>query len=311
MQPDAWQQWQAFSALLAPGAPASAPGHAHNGGSSFAPFAKLAERFNAAARAYLDGTANASMPAAAEAARTFGDFLRELCTDIPLPWNLSGGGSGGSGAAPVFAMHSPALGATRELQLRAQRMADAWRRSEEAQRRLQRIGADALREAATSFASRLASSPPPAPIPEALHTLYGTWIDCAEDAFSRAAHSEPFCSALAEYVNAGSEWRKDLQAGVEHSAKLLDLPTRSEINTLTQRLRAAENELRALQQERAPKAAPDKPKRAAGEPKRAAGEPKRAAGKSKRRRPVGEPKRQVSKPKRAVSKPKRAGKAKS
>ncbi len=92
-----------------------------------------------------------------------------------------------------------------------------------------------------------ASAPQPATAPSAavLHQLYGTWIDCAEDAYSRAAHSEPFCTALAEYVNASSEWRKELQASVEHSAKLLDLPTRSEINTLTQRLIAVEHELRA------------------------------------------------------------------
>ncbi len=34
---------------------------------------------------------------------------------------------------------------------------------------------------------------------------------------------------------------RELQASVEHWAKLLDLPTRSEINTLTQRLTAVEH----------------------------------------------------------------------
>jgi hypothetical protein len=253
MQPDPWHQWQAFSALFtsaAPGATGAAPG----GPSSFAPFADLTERFNAAARAYFDGAANAPAPKAADAARGFGDALRELFSNIQLPWNLNGGANGGS-APPMFAINSPALGATRELQLRAQRIAEAWRHIEEAQRRLQRIGADAVREAAATFTTRLAASPAPAPSAEVLHKLYGTWIDCAEDAYSRAAHSEPFCTALAEYVNASSEWRKELQASVEHSAKLLDLPTRSEINTLTQRLIAVEHELRARHEETRPKAA--------------------------------------------------------
>jgi hypothetical protein len=249
MQPDPWGAWQAFSALFTPGT--SPSGSAHNT-SSFAPFADLSERFNAAARAYFDGASQREAPAAAAAARSFGDSLRELFSDIQLPWNLRGGAGGGS-APPLFGTASPALGATRESQLRAQRMAEAWRRIEEAQRRLQRIGADAVREAAATFASGLAGAPQ-TPSAEVLHKLYGTWIDCAEDAYSRAVHGEPFCTALADYVNASSEWRKELQAGVEHSAKLLDLPTRSEINTLTQRLMAVEQELRALREQRRPKA---------------------------------------------------------
>ena len=251
MQPDPKALLQAFSALFSSVA-AAAPGAAQ-GASSFAPFADLTERFTAAARAYFDGAANAQAPAAADAARTFGDSLRELFSDIQLPWNLSGAANGSSPS--MFAMKSPALGASREDQLRAQRIAEAWRRIEEAQRRLQRIGADAVREAAATFATRLGASPATAPSAAVLHQLYGTWIDCAEDAYSRAAHSEPFSTALADYVNASSEWRKELQASVEHSAKLLDLPTRSEINTLTQRLIAVERELRALKQAAPPKKA--------------------------------------------------------
>jgi hypothetical protein len=253
VQPDPGAPWQAFIAQFTSAA-REATGAAPGGPSSFAPFADLTERFNAAARSYFDGAANAPAPAAAAAAaRGFGDALRELFSNIQLPWNLSGGD--GSSAPPMFAMNSPALGASREFQLRAQRIAQAWRRIEEAQRRLQRIGADAVREAAATFTARLAASAAPAPSAEVLHKLYGTWIDCAEDAYSRAAHSEPFSSALAEYVNASSEWRKELQASVEHSAQLLDLPTRSEINTLTQRLIAVEHELRARHEVTRPKTA--------------------------------------------------------
>jgi len=247
VQPDPAKQWQSFAALFTSGAPVS-PGSLASGASAFAPFAELTERFNAAARAYLDGAANAPAPAAAAAARTFSDSLRQLFSDIQLPGNLGSG----IGASSPPAMNSPALGPTRESQLRAQRIAEAWRRIEAAQRQLQRIGADAVREAAAAFASGLAASTPLQPSAEVLHKLYGTWIDCAEDAYSRAVHGQAFCTALAEYVNASSEWRKELQASVEHSAKQLDLPTRSEINTLTQRLTAVEHELRALRQQRKP-----------------------------------------------------------
>jgi hypothetical protein len=249
LQSDPWQQWQAFAALFVKGAAAPRAARGPADASSFAPFTDVAERFAAAARTYFDA-ANAPPPAPADAAHIFTDSLREMFADFQ-PWNLGVGASAGPGSVPpVFTPNSPALGATREHQQRWQRIADAWRRLEEAQRRLQRIGSDALREAAATFASRLAASRPPAANPEALHKLYGAWIDCAEDAYGRAAHSEPFCGALAECVNASSEWRRELQASVEHSAKLLDLPTRSEINTLTQRVKSLEEDVRVLRRVR-------------------------------------------------------------
>jgi len=262
LQPDPWQQWQAFAALFTPGATVPQAGAARAGAPPTAPFADVAERFGVAARAYLDGAANASAssPSLNEGARVFSEHLRDIFADFQLPWSNGAGSGGGFGggfgsASPAFSSNAPALGASREHQQRWQRVADAWRRLDDAQRRLQRLGADALREAAAAFAARLGSASPAAVSPEALRKLYDTWIDCAEDAYARAAHSEPFCNALAEYVNASSECRRDLQAGIEHSAKSFDLPTRSEINTLSLRVKSLEEELRAAREIRKPKAA--------------------------------------------------------
>jgi Poly(R)-hydroxyalkanoic acid synthase subunit (PHA_synth_III_E) len=74
-------------------------------------------------------------------------------------------------------------------------------------------------------------------------------------------------------VNASSQWRRALQTSIEQWAKLLDLPTRSEINTLTQRLKSIEAQLRTS---RAPEAAPKKPR-----PRAATGKPRRGRRKSK------------------------------
>ena len=143
-----------------------------------------------------------------------------------------------------FASEAPALGLTREHQQRAQRAAAAWGRMQEAQRRLQRLWSDTLSEAATAFAAQLRSPSAP-PDAAAFNRLYDTWIDCAEAAYARTAHSDAFCDALADYVNAASSWRLESNAGIEAWAKLLDLPTRSEINTLAQRLRSVEEQMRA------------------------------------------------------------------
>jgi len=246
LQSDPWQQWQALAALFgSPPTPSFAGESERAGSSSFAPGTDFAEHFNAAARAYLDGDTGTAAATPAEAARLFGDRLRDLFANQRPPWNFGTVANTAKGASPPdFSLNAPAFGATREHQLRWQRMTEAWQHLDEAQRRLQRLWSDALREAAATFAARLDQPPPAGGGAAVMRKLYDTWIDCAEGAYFRVAHSAPFCDALADSVNAGSQWQREFQAHIEHSAKLLDLPTRSEINTLLRRLRALEDQLR-------------------------------------------------------------------
>ena len=245
MQDELWRQWQGFAALWNPVTPGAHSSSAGEGNFGFKPFVDAAERFKTAAQSFLATAASGSPPAAAEAAQKFGDFLRDQFADARLPWNAPmGAGAGNSAQQPSWS-DWPALGPMREHQQRWQRMAEAGRRVDEAQRRLQRLWSDALRQAAVDFAARLRAPLPGLADPEPMRKLYDSWIDCAEDAYARIAHGEAFCTAQAELVNAGSEWRQELRGGIEHWAKLLDLPTRSEINTLVQRLRSVEQQLRA------------------------------------------------------------------
>jgi len=251
MENDLWRQWQAFVDLMNPAGNNARPAAAVPPG--FAPFAQAAERFTAAAQTFLDSTAKASTPAAAEAARAFSDFLREQFADFHPPWGAGFGVA--AGAVPAFSADSPALGPNREHQQRWQRAAEAWQRMIDAQRRLQRLWSDALREAAAAFAAKSGQRQEAVVGADALRKLYDTWIDCAEEAYASTAHGEAFCNALTEFVNAGSEWRKELQSSVEHWSKQLDLPTRSEINSLNARLKAVETQLRAARKNRKPPAA--------------------------------------------------------
>jgi class III poly(R)-hydroxyalkanoic acid synthase PhaE subunit len=262
MDHDLWQQWQAFASLWAPATAESQAGFARAAGSGFGPFTEAAERFTAAARSFLDGAANASAPAAGQAAQGFSDFLREQFAAFQMPWSSGVGAGAGRGAPPSTTGDSPAIGASREHQQRWQRMAQAAQRVDDAQRRLQRLWSDVLREAALDFAAKLAPPHPGGLSADALRKLYDTWIDCAEEAYARTSHGEGFCDALAEYVNASSQWRRELQASSEHLAKVLDLPTRSEINTLSRRLKAVEQLLHAAQNKPPPKpASRTRPKR--------------------------------------------------
>jgi hypothetical protein len=256
MENNLWRQWQAFADLMNPAAKARTAAQAAPG---FAPFADAAEHFTVAARAFLDNTAKASAPAG-EAAQTFSDFLREQFADFHPPWGAGFGFS--AGAAPPSSTDSPALGPYREHQQRWQRTAEAWGRMYDAQRRLQRLWSDTLREAAAAFAAQ-SGSPQASPVSaDSLRKLYDTWIDCAEVAYARTARGEAFCSALTEFVNAGNEWRKELQSSVEHWSKQLDLPTRSEVNSLNARLKSMEMQLRAARKDRKPPAVARAVKRA-------------------------------------------------
>jgi hypothetical protein len=223
--------------------------------SIFAPLQGSAARFAAAARKYLEGMQTPG-PAAVEAARAFGDFLRVETTDLfRFPWSptSSSGGGAGTATAPQGVQDLPALGLNREHQLRWQRNADTARRMGDAQHRLQLLWSDALRDAAIAFAARaepacLSTATGSVPGIEALRGLYDSWIDCAEEAYARIAHSDSFINTLADFMNASSAWRKESQASVELWAKALDLPTRSELNTLMRRVNSLEEQLRLVEQ---------------------------------------------------------------
>src|SRR5258708_23131190 len=129
-------------------------------------------------------------PAAVEAARAFGDFLRVETMDFFLfPWSptSSSGGGAGTATAPQGVQDLPALGLNREHQLRWQRHADTGRRMGDAQHRLQLLWSDALRDAAIAFAAR--AEPPPylrtamgsLPGAQTLPGLSHSWTHSPED----------------------------------------------------------------------------------------------------------------------------------
>jgi hypothetical protein len=211
------------------------------------------QAFSDAARSYLTAATQASQPGAAQ---QFSDFLREQFASYSQPWGSVGAWQPWAAAAappgaPAGASEAPAFGPTREHQQRARRMSEAQQRMEAAQRRLQRLWSDVLREAATRFVAQLAPTPP-ASGPEGLRKLYDRWIDCAEEAYARVAHGEAFCQAQAEFTNAASQWRREQQANIEQWSRFLDLPTRSEINSVIRRLQAVEQQLRSKSGEPAP-----------------------------------------------------------
>lgn len=95
-------------------------------------------------------------------------------------------------------------------------------------------GADIAREALQRFAARSQqASPDPA-------SLYSAWIECAESAYADRAHRADYCQTQAELINALNELRREQRSQVEDWARVLDLPTRDEVNALIRRIVALE-----------------------------------------------------------------------
>jgi hypothetical protein len=241
MDGDLWRQWQSMAALFMSGASTVPPAFGASAPSAGADYAAAAERFGAdAQRFFAAAAAEPGSTAAIEAARLFSDALRERFAALP-PMLRETSGAGGSGNLwASLGAAAPALGPMREQQLRWQRTLEAFGRMTDAQHRLQRLWGDALREAAETFIARVRAAPAGVLDAQRLQALYDQWIDCAEQAYARVAHGEAFAEALADSVNAASAWRRGLQDSLEHWAGLLDLPTRSEINTILGRLRELE-----------------------------------------------------------------------
>lgn len=76
--------------------------------------------------------------------------------------------------------------------------------------------------------------------------LYNLWVECAEQVFAKVAHSDAYSKLQAELGNASMRLRARLQKMVEYGLRQLDLPTRSELNSVHMQLRALKQQIAAL-----------------------------------------------------------------
>ena len=163
---------------------------------------------------------------------------------------------------------APALGLSREYQETARRILDLSRQFQERYAEFAQQNATVMQDAFHVMKKRVDAAPLPAKSPA---ELYDAWIDCAEDTYHQAAHSESFARLLAELCNIFSALKVERGKLTEQLARHLDLPSRAEVDSLLRQVRA----LTAALHRPAPapaRAKPSKPARAA-RPARAAPPP--------------------------------------
>ena len=79
--------------------------------------------------------------------------------------------------------------------------------------------------------------------------MYDLWVDAGEEAYAAAAHGPEFAKAQAELNDALMELKAEQRMQVEGWARALDLPTRTELNTILKRLNTLKRRVRELEEE--------------------------------------------------------------
>ena len=105
------------------------------------------------------------------------------------------------------------------------------------------IAADACNRLVTATWGPDASGPPVT----SLRELCDLWVECGEQAYAQAAHREDFAAALAESLAAAIELSFEQRQLAEAWSRALDLPTRSEVDAIGERLHRLQRQILALE----------------------------------------------------------------
>jgi class III poly(R)-hydroxyalkanoic acid synthase PhaE subunit len=140
------------------------------------------------------------------------------------------------------------LGLSREYQETARRLVELGQQFQQRYTEFAQQNATVMQDAFHVMKKRVDARLPPKSPAE----LYDAWIDCAEDAYHQAAHSDSFARLLADLCNISSAMKVERGKLTEQLARHLDLPSRAEVDSLHRQVRA----LTAALHRPAPAAAP-------------------------------------------------------
>ncbi|HEX5123628.1 MAG TPA: poly(R)-hydroxyalkanoic acid synthase subunit PhaE, partial [Rhodanobacteraceae bacterium] len=94
------------------------------------------------------------------------------------------------------------------------------------------------------FESKLAAREEPGRQIDSLRALYDLWVDAAEESYAEVALSPEFREVYGALVNAQMRVRSQMQQEVERIATDFGMPTRSELDSIGQRLHDLRREMR-------------------------------------------------------------------
>lgn len=140
----------------------------------------------------------------------------------------------------------PALGLTRERQESLQRIQSLSQQLLQNQAQLAQIWSGIIGDALKALGERVGRKLAAGETIDSSRALYDLWVESAEEAYARTAFNPTYAKAQAELANTVAKLRIEQRAAIESVAKIYDLPTREELNTIHRRLRDLKAELRRV-----------------------------------------------------------------
>ena len=138
----------------------------------------------------------------------------------------------------------PAFGSARQHQEHFQKTAVAAVEYQEQMNRYNALMLKASQRGFELFEGKLAEREQPGRQIESLRALYDLWVDAAEEGYAEVALSAEFREVYGALVNAQMRVRAQLQQQVERIGTELGMPSRSELDSIGERLQALRREVR-------------------------------------------------------------------
>jgi class III poly(R)-hydroxyalkanoic acid synthase PhaE subunit len=176
------------------------------------------------------------------------NFLKDVA-EGHLPGGVEMPGVGAAQEQFCRALSIPGLGYTREQQERVQELARHLLGYHDALRAYKLAFAKTALSSLDAVQKRLQKLHEEGKKIESLRGLYDMWIDASEDAYARFAMSDEYQVVYGDLVNGLMRVRQDMNDMAEQQYRLMNLPTRSEIDTMQHRQQENRRESRHLRRE--------------------------------------------------------------
>jgi class III poly(R)-hydroxyalkanoic acid synthase PhaE subunit len=175
-------------------------------------------------------------------------YLKDIA-EGHLPGGIEMPGVGAAQEQFCRALSVPGLGYTREQQERFQELARHLLGYHDALRAYKLAFAKTALASLNEVQARMQSLHEKGEYIESLRALYDMWVDASEAAYADFAMSDEYQVVYGDLVNALMQVRRDMNELAEQQYRQLNIPTRSEIDTMQKRQQENRRENRQLRRE--------------------------------------------------------------
>ena len=176
------------------------------------------------------------------------EYLRDLA-EGHLPGGIEMPGVGAMQEQFFRALAIPGLGYTREQQERVQELAQHLLAYHDALRAYKLAFAKTALASLDSVQKHLREMHQAGEKIESLRALYDMWVDASEAAYADFAMSDEYQSIYGRMVNAFMALKKESEAMMDKQLESLNMPSRREVDAISEKLQQVKRENRALRAE--------------------------------------------------------------